>query len=151
MKSLRLLAPAALIAGALFAQQSPQSGEADRARPPKDEQQDKQKPRAGEVRRLESVAWNPVTGELTWVVSKQTPDATSKDTYLIRIDEALMKFEDERRGFDPREAIAVHKLLDLVSRYAVESTIWWEAGQGIKLDEKGNPNLRASRNSRERE
>ena len=144
MKSLYLLAPA-LFAGALFAQQSPQSGDADRVRPPQEEQQDKRKLPVGEVRRLESVAWNPVTGELTWVVSKQTPDATSKDTYLIRIDQALMKFEDERRGFDPQEARAVHKLLDLLSRYAVESTIWWEDGQGIKLDDKGNPNLRASR------
>ena len=132
-----------MLAGTVFAQQDPQSGEADRIRPPREERQ--QKLPVGEVRRLESVSWNPVSGELTWVVSKHTPDTTSKDSYLIRINDALMKFEDERRGFDPEEARVVHKLLDLLSRYAVESTIWWEEGQGIKMDDKGgNPNLKAS-------
>lgn len=123
-----------VMTGALCAQSNGREGQADRAREPEQDAMD-------QVRRLESVSWNPVTGELTWIVSKGKKvsgvfNAAAKDTYIIRIDEALMKFEGERRGFDPEEAKNVHGLLDLLSRYAVESTIWWEKGQGVKMDER---------------
>jgi len=96
------------------------------------------------LRRLEAVTWNPVTDELTWVVSagsKSTgayrPGAT--DTYVIHLESATMRFKDKDRRFSEDEAEKVHLLMDIISRYAVESTIWWEAGQSEKLDDKGDP------------
>lgn len=135
----RFLMSSAVLTAAALAQNPAQSGEADRMQP-RDSQ-----PQVREVRRLESVSWNPVNGELTWVVSRgpSAKDLSEKNTYVIRIDEALMKFEGERRGFDPQEARSVHSLLNLLSRYAVESTIWWEEGKGVKLDD-AKPGLRAS-------
>jgi hypothetical protein len=92
------------------------------------------------LRRLEAVTWNPVTDELTWVVSagsKSTgayqPGAT--DTYLIHLGSATMRFKGEGRHFSEDEAERVYLLMDIISRYAVESTVWWEAGQS----EKGKP------------
>ena len=29
--------------------------------------------------------------------------------------------------------------MDVISRYAIESTVWWEHGEGEKLDDDGNP------------
>src|SRR5262245_48578878 len=56
------------------------------------------------LRRLEAVTWNPVTDELTWVVSagsKSTgayrPGAT--DTYVIHLESATMRFKDKDRRF----------------------------------------------------
>ena len=96
------------------------------------------------LRRLESVTWNPVTDELTWVVSagsKSTgayqPGAT--DTYRIHLESATMQFKGEGRHFREDEAERVHLLMDIISRYAVESTSWWEAGKSEKFDDKGNP------------
>lgn len=122
-----------------LAQTAGTTPQADRERP-RDEQS-----RAAEVRKLESVSWNPVTRELTWVVSTAKPAApedASKNTYVIRMDQALMKFEGEGRRFDPEEARNVQTLLNVLSRYAVESTLWWENGQGIKVNDRP-PGLRA--------
>jgi len=92
------------------------------------------------VRRLDSVTWNPVTAELSWVVSTWDPSGnatqpTARDTYSMSIDEAKMKFKGEGRGFDPTEAKHVRVLMDMISMYAVESTVWWESGEGEKLDD----------------
>jgi hypothetical protein len=99
---------------------------------------------AAVLRRLEAVTWNPVTDELTWVVSagsKSTgayqPGAT--DTYMIHLESATMRFKGEGRHFSEDEAEGVHVLMDIISRYAVEATVWWETGHGEKLDDKGNP------------
>jgi hypothetical protein len=96
------------------------------------------------LRRLESVTWNPESDELAWVVSAGTnvtghyvPAAT--ETYAIHLESATMRFKGEVRRFDDLEAQNVHKLMDIIVRYAVESTIWWDAGKGEKLDSNGNP------------
>jgi hypothetical protein len=89
------------------------------------------------VRRLESITWNPVTGELSWVVASWDSleigeQPTSRDTYSMAIDRAIMKFHGEDRKFDPVEAKHVRSLMDLLSVYAVESTVWWDQGKGEK-------------------
>jgi hypothetical protein len=96
-----------------------------------------------ETRRLESVSWNAVSHELTWVISKGEKAgasfrALSKDNYLIKLDDATMTYNGETRGFSKQEAANVHVLMDLVSKYAADSTIWWDQGQGDKLDGNGN-------------
>jgi hypothetical protein len=93
------------------------------------------------VCKLESVTWNPETEELSWVISthdvaaaQDQPDAAEK--YTIHIDTAVMNFNGEGRHFDPDEAKRVGALMDLISTYTVESTVWWAKGMGEKL----NPN-----------
>lgn len=98
---------------------------------------------AGETRRLETVNWNAVSHELTWVISKGEKVGTnfralSKDNYLIKLDDATMTYNGETRGFSKQEASNVHVLMDLVSKYAADSTIWWDQGQGDKMDGNGN-------------
>lgn len=90
-------------------------------------------------RRLESVTWNSVKHELTWVVSQgeKTGAAykpTANENYQISMDEATMSFHGELRRFSREEAANVHTLMDLVAKYAVDSTVWWDDGQGEKLD-----------------
>lgn len=91
------------------------------------------------VRRLESVNWDPVKKELTWVVSNGSQagggkyQAGQKTTYYINMDEATMTFNGETRRFSRQEASSVSSLMSLISTYAVESTIWWEKGMGEKV------------------
>ena len=102
---------------------------------------------ADKLRRLESVTWNPVTHELTWVVSdgeKTSGEykAGRTNVYHIKLDQATMDFDGEHRAFSPQEAKTIHSLMDYISRYAVESTVWWEDGQGQKVDGKsGSPRI----------
>lgn len=87
-------------------------------------------------RRLESVTWNSVKHELTWVISNgEKTDgslyrAGASDNYQISLDEATMSFAGETRRFSKEEASNVHVLMDLIAKYAVDSTVWWEDGQG---------------------
>lgn len=90
-------------------------------------------------RRLESINWNPVKNELTWVVSKgdltggnYKPLAT--DNYLINMSDATMTYNGETRRFSKQEAENVGVLMDLLSKYAVDSTVWWDQGQGEPVD-----------------
>lgn len=94
-------------------------------------------------RRLESVTWNSVKHELTWVISQGERDREtgaykplSTHTYLINIDKATMTFNGETRSFSKQEAVNVLALLDILSKYAIESTIWWDQGHGRRVDEK---------------
>jgi hypothetical protein len=85
------------------------------------------------LRRLESLSWNPVTQEMTWVLSTGTLGAkgytpTKQESYVIHMDQATMSVAGKDRHFDPAEADAVGKVMDLLCRYALESTIWWEHG-----------------------
>jgi hypothetical protein len=96
------------------------------------------------LRRLESLTWNPVTEELSWVVSTGdwstgTYQPGPKETYVIHMDAAVMAYGGEDRRFSSEEAERVHMLMDLISRYAVESTVWWEHGEGEKVDHNGKP------------
>lgn len=91
-------------------------------------------------RRLESVTWNSVKHELTWVISQGEKTGAAykplaSESYQISMDEATMSFHGELRRFSREEATNVHTLMDLVAKYAVDSTVWWDEGQGEKLDE----------------
>ncbi len=47
-----------------------------------------------------------------------------------------MSFSGEMRRFSREEATNVHVLMDLIAKYAIDSTIWWDDGQGEPV--KGN-------------
>jgi hypothetical protein len=86
---------------------------------------------------LESITWNPETAELSWVVSISgiaQAHPTVQEKYTIHVDKATMDFRGEARRFDPDEARQVAKLMDLISTYTIESTVWWAKGFGAKVD-----------------
>lgn len=91
-------------------------------------------------RRLESVTWNSIKHELTWVISRGEKGGEggykplSTSTYVINMDKATMSFNGETRGFSKEEAVNVRALMDLVAKYAIESTIWWDQGHGQRQD-----------------
>lgn len=93
------------------------------------------------ARRVESITWNPVDHKLVWTVSKGTVNsmgkfqASDQSTYEIDMDAALMTLSGEDRRFSKSEAVSVHALMDVVAKYAAESTVWWDAGNGEPLKE----------------
>ena len=96
-----------------------------------------------EKKRLESVTWDLKNHKLIWVIQKGKVDkgefkAVSSDKYEITPDDAVMAFAEERRGFTKEEAASLHKLLDTLSLYCAESVVWWDQGQGTKLDRKSD-------------
>jgi hypothetical protein len=96
-----------------------------------------------EARRLESITWNPLEHKLTWTVNTGSMnqgkfEGARKLTYEIKMDEATMTFDGEDRRFSKTEAVSVHRLMDLVAKYAAESTLWWEAGEGERLGPDGS-------------
>jgi hypothetical protein len=117
------------------AQEGRRAQDQERAPTRRAAQQD-QPEQAESPRRLESVTWNSVKHELTWVISSgdkgggalYRPDASQN--YQISLDEATMSFDGETRRFSRQEASNVHVLMDLIAKYAVDSTVWWEDGQG---------------------
>jgi hypothetical protein len=96
------------------------------------------------ARKLESVTWNSVKHELTWVISTGGQgDGTlyqpnMSENYRISLDDATMSFQGETRRFSREEAANVHILMDLVAKYAADSTVWWDEGQGEPVN-KGAP------------
>jgi hypothetical protein len=95
-------------------------------------------------RRLESVTWNSVKHQLAWDVSKGAEQGTAyhalgTDHYIIDMDRATMTYNGQTRRFSEDEASNVRKLMDVISKYAVESTVWWESGEGEPLDSNGSP------------
>lgn len=89
------------------------------------------------VHRLETVIWNPAAGELSWVitvwnVNGATEQQIAKKDYSVKLDNATMRSNGEVRTFDQEEAKQVRMVMDLISAYAVVSTVWWERGQGGK-------------------
>ena len=98
-----------------------------------------EKPAKVVFRRLESVSWNPVSAELTWMLSVWDPSVSTdrpagQERYVIHLDKALMQFQEEIRSFDSDEAKHVRSIMDLISRYALESTVWWGRGGGTPED-----------------
>src|SRR5262249_25678221 len=82
--------------------------------------------------------------ELSWVVSswdsmELSGQPASRDTYSMSIDAAVMKFHGEDRRFDPVEAKHVRALMDVLSVYAVESTVWWDQGKGTDKTDGQTP------------
>jgi hypothetical protein len=92
-----------------------------------------------EKKRLESVTWDLTNHKLIWVIQTGTEQggafvANRSDTYEILPDKAVMSFANEKRGFTQEEAASLHKLLDTLSLYCAESVIWWDQGEGDRLD-----------------
>jgi hypothetical protein len=51
-----------------------------------------------------------------------------------------MKFKGEDRRFDAGEARQVRSLMDVISIYAIESTVWWDQSKGETPE--GQPGLK---------
>ncbi|MBM3774445.1 MAG: hypothetical protein FJW37_04700 [Acidobacteria bacterium] len=92
-------------------------------------------------KRIESVTWDLKEHRLIWVVQKGVEGAGGQftvkttDRYEISPDDAIMYFANEKRGFTSEEAASLHKLLDTLSVYCAESVVWWDRGEGQRLDE----------------
>ncbi len=91
------------------------------------------------LHRLDSVTWNPATKELSWVVSVWDLEGNlekplARQAYAVRVDTATMNSNGETRGFDSEEARQVKLVMDMISAYAVGSTVWWEHGMGEKTE-----------------
>jgi hypothetical protein len=103
------------------------------------------------IKKLETVTWNPATGELSWVLSVWDPafsqdQPREQETYTIHVDSALMNFQGEGRQFDREEALRMEVLMDIVSSYVIDSTAWW--AHGLKEPEqKQNYGLRTNPDS----
>jgi hypothetical protein len=102
--------------------------------------QEKQEKNTDERKRLANVTWDLRSHKLSWEVQKGNEVngefvANSSERYEITPDDAVMAFATERRGFTEAEAASLHKLLDTLSLYCAESVVWWDQGQGRKLDD----------------
>ncbi len=95
-----------------------------------------------EIKRLQSVTWDLATHKLVWNVEKGSikdgefvPATVVK--YEVSPDEAFMAFGGEQKSFGLQEAVALHRLLDTLSMYCVESVVWWnkkDAGSDPESD-----------------
>jgi hypothetical protein len=108
------------------------------------------------VLHLDSVTWNPVDHRLTWTVASGTLDEAGKFqrakppvTYEIDMDAAVMRLNGEGRRFSRAEAIRMRPLMDILARYAAESTVWWDQGEGEPLDGSGGRKVDKQRPDRE--
>lgn len=93
--------------------------------------------------RLESVTWHGDGCLLTWEVTEGPVDghsnykASSRKTYKIDLHNATMSHDGEVRGFSKTEAAQVHRLvIEILGRYAIDSTAWWQDGRGERLSDR---------------
>jgi hypothetical protein len=98
-------------------------------------------PESAQIKRLASVTWDLSRQRLVWVVEKGTLDGDEfqvarSERYEISPGEAVMEFENEKRGFSEGEAVSLGRLLDILSLYCAESVDWWEQGLGTKTGPK---------------
>ena len=98
----------------------------------------------GPVKRLQSVTWDLKTHKLLWVVQTGTekdgsfvPGASAQ--YEISPTDATMASGPEKRGFTHEEASSLNDLLNVLSLYCAESTVWWDQGQGTPVNNKTAP------------
>ena len=87
------------------------------------------------VKRLSSVTWDLNTHKLVWVVQTGSEvngefAPASSEKYEVAPDEASMAFANEKRGLSDEEVDSLHHLLDILSLYCAESTVWWDQGGG---------------------
>ena len=93
-------------------------------------------------RRLEAVSWNPVTGLLTWTVSNGHTDEGKyvadggKKSYEIDLQQAIMSHNGSQRRFSSEEARNVMTIMHVISKYAQDSTVWWDAGKGQPVGQR---------------
>jgi hypothetical protein len=60
-----------------------------------------------------------------------------------------MRLNGEGRRFSRAEAIRMRPLMDILARYAAESTVWWDQGEGEPLDGSGGRKVDKQRPDRE--
>jgi hypothetical protein len=113
-----------------------QDGQANRMAP---DANPAEKPAAAFLRRLDAVTWNPVRAELTWLVSvwdlrNGERTLVTKERYTMHPDVAVMESSGEYRRFDASEAKQLRVLMDVISTYAVQSTVWWDYGPNGKVE-----------------
>jgi hypothetical protein len=88
-----------------------------------------------EMRRVEKIHLDPSQCILTWTVSRgemrdgQYVPKGKGDTYQIAFHKAEMTHNGVTYKFSEQEAVSVHKVMLLVSRYAAESVDWFEQRQ----------------------
>ena len=100
--------------------------------------------KTGNVKRLGSVTWDMATHKLVWMVEEGTlvnggfvPSSGVK--YEISPDDAMMMFGEEKRPFGAEEAANLHLLLNVLSRYCVDSVVWWEQGPAGQTSPQESP------------
>lgn len=128
------LAALIVLTGLGYAQQG---GQADRKAPPEDhsnapENQPGKKSPAAILRRLEAVTWDPLESKLIWCVSvwdlgSDMSKPAALERYTIRVNDGVMEREGEQRPFAVPGA-DLHALMDVISTYAMRSTVWWGHG-----------------------
>jgi len=96
-------------------------------------------------KRLASITWDLASHKLTWEIQTGSEvdgefQLSATAHYEISPDDAVMQVLNERRGFTAAEAKSLHRLLDTLSLYCAESVVWWNQGQGEKLE--GDPGER---------
>lgn len=96
-------------------------------------------------KRLESINWNPISGKLTWAVSQGTRNGQGEFVpnheqivYEIDLPQAIMSHNGTQRRFSSEEAANVLAVMELISKYAQDSTMWWEAGKGEPVGQRVN-------------
>lgn len=114
----------AVLAGTSYAQQG---SDAER-NPPSAKDGAKPKP-AAVMRRLESVNWDPLEARLTWFISvwdleSDMSKPAEVERYVIHVNWGVMENNGEMRPFQvPGQDL--HALMDIISTYAMRSTVWW--------------------------
>ena len=132
-----LLTGLVIFAGLGYAQQSGEAGPN-----PQPDSGESAKPTAV-LRRLESVTWDPLRAQLTWLVSVWDLESTADEPrdmerYVIHLDSDVMEFKGEIRRFDAAGR-DVHALMDMISNFAMQSTVWWgRGGQGQREGQPGS-------------
>ena len=87
--------------------------------------------------------WEPLQGQLTWVVSvwdlhSDMSHPAELERYVIHVKSGTMESKGESRRFEvPEEDL--HALMDIISVYAMRSTVWWE--QNGDADRQAAPGL----------
>lgn len=91
---------------------------------------------AGTLRRLESLTWNPMQLELSWVVSvwdlANTEAPRDLERYIIHMDTKQMELNGKAHSFEAADQ-NLSEVLDLISAFSMKSTAWWgnaERGTG---------------------
>jgi hypothetical protein len=142
MKS--FLAALIVLTGLGFAQQGgqadPKTPPEDRSRPPEDQSGNKSP--AAILRRLEAVTWDPLESKLIWCVSvwdlgSDMSKPTGLERYTIHVNDGVIERDGVQRPFAVPGA-DLHALMDIISSYAMRSTVWWGHGGA---DGKQTPGL----------
>lgn len=93
-------------------------------------------------RRLENIRIDTVEGKLRWTISEgEMRDGKYEPLillpeYEVDLDAATMRLGSEKRSIGQEDVGVISRIVSLVVRYMVESTIWWESGQGVPVEQK---------------